>query len=27
MAGVKAQHIPYKGTGPAMIDLMGGQYQ
>jgi tripartite-type tricarboxylate transporter receptor subunit TctC len=27
MAGVKAQHIPYKGTGPALIDLLGGQYQ
>lgn len=27
MAHVKAQHIPYKGTGPALIDLMGGQYQ
>ncbi len=27
MAGVKAQHIPYKGAGPAMIDLVGGQYQ
>jgi tripartite-type tricarboxylate transporter receptor subunit TctC len=26
MAGVKAQHIPYKGTGPALIDLIGGQY-
>jgi tripartite-type tricarboxylate transporter receptor subunit TctC len=26
MAGVKAQHIPYKGTGPAIIDLIGGQY-
>jgi tripartite-type tricarboxylate transporter receptor subunit TctC len=26
-AGVKAQHIPYKGTGPAMIALMGGEYQ
>ena len=27
MAGVKAQHIPYKGNGPALIDLIGGQYQ
>lgn len=27
MAGVKGQHIPYKGTGPALIDLIGGQYQ
>ena len=26
MAGVKAQHIPYKGTGPALSDLMGGQF-
>lgn len=26
MAGVKAQHIPYKGSGPALIDLLGGQY-
>lgn len=25
-AGVKAQHIPYKGTGPALIALMGGEY-
>jgi tripartite-type tricarboxylate transporter receptor subunit TctC len=25
-AGVKAQHIPYKGTGPAMIALMSGEY-
>jgi len=27
MAGIKAQHIPYKGTGPAMSDLIAGQYQ
>ncbi|MDP3137567.1 MAG: tripartite tricarboxylate transporter substrate-binding protein, partial [Burkholderiaceae bacterium] len=26
MAGVKAQHIPYKGTVPALSDLMGGQF-
>ncbi len=25
-AGVKAQHIPYKGSGPALIDLVAGQY-
>jgi tripartite-type tricarboxylate transporter receptor subunit TctC len=25
-AGVKAQHIPYKGTGPAIVALMGGEY-
>ena len=24
-AGVKFTHIPYKGSGPALIDLMGGQ--
>ncbi len=27
IAGVKTQHIPYKGAGPAMIDLIGGQVQ
>jgi tripartite-type tricarboxylate transporter receptor subunit TctC len=26
MAGVKTQHIPYKGTGPAIIGLLGGEY-
>ena len=25
MAGLKMVHIPYKGSGPAMIDLIGGQ--
>ncbi len=27
MAGVQMIHIPYKGTGPAMTDLLGGQIQ
>jgi tripartite-type tricarboxylate transporter receptor subunit TctC len=27
MVGIKAQHIPYKGSGPAMVDLAGGHYQ
>lgn len=27
MTGVQAQHIPYKGTGPALIDLIGGRYE
>ncbi len=26
MTGVKMQHIPYKGTGPAIVDLIAGQY-
>jgi len=26
MAGIKAEHIPYKGSGPAMADLIAGQY-
>jgi tripartite-type tricarboxylate transporter receptor subunit TctC len=27
MAGIKTQHIPYKGTGPAIVGLLGGEYQ
>jgi tripartite-type tricarboxylate transporter receptor subunit TctC len=27
MAGVDLVHVPYRGAGPAMIDLMGGQLQ
>ena len=27
VAGVKIQHIPYKGSGPAVTDLIGGQVQ
>lgn len=27
MAGVKIQHIPYKGTVPALTDVIGGQVQ
>ena len=27
MAGTKLRHIPYKGTAPAMADLLGGQLQ
>ena len=26
-AGVRITHVPYKGTGPALTDLMGGQIQ
>ena len=25
VAGIKLIHVPYKGSGPALIDLMGGQ--
>jgi len=26
-AGIKVTHVPYKGTGPAIADVMGGQVQ
>lgn len=26
MLGIKAQHIPYRGTGPAIVGLLGGEY-
>ena len=27
MTGIKTQHIPYKGAGQALVDLIGGQVQ
>src|SRR5262252_4229143 len=27
MAGVKMAHVPYRGAGPALTDLLGGQVQ
>jgi len=27
MAGVKLTHVPYRGSGPMLVDLMGGQVQ
>ena len=27
MAGIDITHIPYKGTGPALTDILGGQIQ
>jgi tripartite-type tricarboxylate transporter receptor subunit TctC len=27
LAGIKLQHVPYKGAGPGVIDLMGGRIQ
>ena len=27
MSGTRMNHVPYKGSGPALVDLMGGQIQ
>ena len=27
LAGIKMQHIPYKGAGPAIVDLIGGRLE
>ena len=27
MTGVNLVHVPYRGAGPALIDLLGGQVQ
>jgi tripartite-type tricarboxylate transporter receptor subunit TctC len=27
LAGIEMMHVPYKGTGPALTDLLGGQIQ
>jgi tripartite-type tricarboxylate transporter receptor subunit TctC len=27
LAGVNMQHVPYRGIGPALTDLLGGQVQ
>ena len=27
MAGLQMNHVPYKGAGPALVDLLGGQLQ
>jgi tripartite-type tricarboxylate transporter receptor subunit TctC len=26
-AGINVQHVPYKGTGPALVDVLGGQIE